>query len=116
MRHGDVNKNKVPMQFGDWEILFVCALSRFEPHIHIDINVISQRCLLVAVSQTPLFSLLPYVNTMPRTRDMPPQPVTLYTNVAKPMLQLLNSNPPFFLCLNTSFVFTNYQPIQRNAS
>ena len=28
----------------------------------------------------------------------------------------LNSNPPFFLCLNTSFVFTNYQPIQRNAS
>ena len=28
----------------------------------------------------------------------------------------LNSNPPFFLCLNTSFVFTNYQPIQRNTS
>ena len=28
----------------------------------------------------------------------------------------LNSNPPFILCLNTSFVFTNYQPIQRNAS
>ena len=28
----------------------------------------------------------------------------------------LNSNPPFFLCLTTSFVFTNYQPIQRNAS
>ena len=23
----------------------------------------------------------------------------------------LNSDPPFFLCLNTSFVFTNYQPI-----
>ena len=28
----------------------------------------------------------------------------------------LNSNPPLFLCLNTSFVFTNYQPIQRSAS
>ena len=28
----------------------------------------------------------------------------------------LNSNPPFFLCLNTSFIFTNYQPIQRKAS
>ena len=28
----------------------------------------------------------------------------------------LNSNPQFFLCLNTSFIFTNYQPIQRNAS
>ena len=28
----------------------------------------------------------------------------------------LNSNPPFFLCLNTSFVFTNYQPIKRKAS
>ena len=28
----------------------------------------------------------------------------------------LNSNPPFFLCLNTSFVFTNYQPIQSFAS
>ena len=31
-------------------------------------------------------------------------------------LLYLNSNQPFFLCLNTSFVFTNYQPIQRNAS
>ena len=29
---------------------------------------------------------------------------------------ILNSNPPFFLCLNTSFVLTNYQPIQHNAS
>ena len=29
---------------------------------------------------------------------------------------LLNSNPPFFLCINTSFVFTNYQPIEHNAS
>ena len=28
----------------------------------------------------------------------------------------LNSNPLFFLCLNTSFVFTNYQPGQCNAS
>ena len=28
----------------------------------------------------------------------------------------LNSNPSFFLCLNTSFFFTNYQPIQRNDS
>ena len=28
----------------------------------------------------------------------------------------LNSNPPFFLCLSTSFVFTNYLSIQRNAS
>ena len=23
-----------------------------------------------------------------------------------------SANPPFFLCLNMSFVFTNYQPIQ----
>ena len=29
--------------------------------------------------------------------------------------QYLNSNLPFFLCLNTSLVFTNYQPIQHNA-
>ena len=28
----------------------------------------------------------------------------------------LNSNPTFFFCLNTSFVFTNYQPRQCNAS
>ena len=28
----------------------------------------------------------------------------------------LNSNPPFLLCVNASFVFTNYQPRQYNAS
>ena len=29
---------------------------------------------------------------------------------------MLNSNPPFFLCLNMSFAFTNFQPRQCNAS
>ena len=29
---------------------------------------------------------------------------------------ILNFNPPFFLCLNTSFVIENYQPKQWNAS
>ena len=28
----------------------------------------------------------------------------------------LNSNPPFFLCLNTSFVLKNYQPRQYKGS
>ena len=32
----------------------------------------------------------------------------------KKFCKQLNSNPPFLLCLNTSFVFTNYQP--RNAT
>ena len=36
--------------------------------------------------------------------------------VTNPGIPQLNSNPPFFLCLNTSFVFTNYHPIQHNAS
>ena len=31
-------------------------------------------------------------------------------------LVYLKSNPAFFLCLNTSFVFTNHQPRQRSAS
>ena len=39
-----------------------------------------------------------------------------YGKINFPIGRGLNSNPPFFLCLNTSFVFTNYQPIQRNAS
>ena len=29
---------------------------------------------------------------------------------------VLNSNPPFFLCLNTSFVLTNYKPRQCHVS
>ena len=39
----------------------------------------------------------------------------LEPSISNTFMLHLNSNPPFFLCLNTSFVFTNYQPIQRNA-
>ena len=45
--------------------------------------------------------------------DSPLRPTTTFLCTH---LSCLNSNLPFFLCLNTSFVFTNYQPIHRNAS
>ena len=50
-----------------------------------------------------------------------PRYIYIYNHDTILMLNLifnlrLNSNPPFFLCLNTSFVFPNYQPRQWNAS
>ena len=33
-----------------------------------------------------------------------------------PLSPCFNTNPPLFLCLNTLFVFTNYEPRQYNAS